>query len=847
MFPNLNVAEQYPEKGNVIDSKIRKFFFKVHDKEVERDLRVTVRIIFDEISDDQKVVIELTNDSNPILLFTLLITKSDFDILRDNQGINVDFKDFPRAMVTLLDKCERGVSSSGGTFKLFLEDYNGTVSGGRLLDMTKFKIKILEECAFKNMCHLTLDVVRGSDLQIQQKLENELCKLKQSLLQESKQHDEALDKISTLVEEINDKNKELEYLTTVISDMRIQREEELKKERQQAEYKEKTFQDEFERKMCQEQDQFKKKLLESQTKVQFLEEEIRMINDKLEKMTSQVLDREKEIEVTKEKLLTACQDIELLRNQNSKLDLDYHDKEKAVNILRTRLAVAEQELKDNNILLMNHQKKLDEGSNEKIELQKNLDFIKSKLEKKESVVLNLSEELLKGNEIISKQQSKISVLTGKLKEYEGIIFEKEELIAEKETTVVKNKEIISNMQAELDEVNKQLLTLNDKISFVENDLKEKNYKLESATKVIAIMKENLQNRNTVLKSDASRSSLLFYRAFLSTPSLLPSDNNRRMSELKDPVHESYGTDVCSYPQYYDISSTKPVEVQNIVEPYVERYLKRYASIPVSIFKSSDIPITVLSSPDGTAVSKATRERHILKSAYGKPYSNNEERTLQNINEYLPFTLPGPSFPVSIASNSHLLSSERVGDIPRQLGVSCSTERCDSGDMIKNFCEEKTNCNSQYAPVVAFRMRPTVYHNPVSKCAQVGSISANTSKPTDNAYLKKSSLRKTPAISAPPLTREQRREVKVSAPKFQCPLVLKSQGQKSSKVVTTKKDPINLHLSNSTVNTGINIPLKKDPYQSRSVTQVVSNSDRFHTSSLPKKTFEEPEPSAYFVG
>lgn len=683
--------------------------------------------------------------------------------------------------------------------------------------------------------------VRGSDIQIQQKLEFEICKTKQKLLQEEKLHEEALEKISGLEEELNERNKNVEDLKLEIETIKNQKELEIRNEQQQAEFREKKIREENEKKISQIQDQLKKKYDKLQKEMDVLEQEMKILHNKEREMESMICEREREKEVTLSEMNLLRQEVTQLRNQNSKLDADYHDKEKTVNILRTRLAVAEQELKDNGIILTNHQNKLEEASKEKIDMQRNLDFIKNKLEKKESVVINLSEELMKANEIISKQQSKLSICSSQLKINEKLLLEKENIIQEKENNLMKQSEKYIKLQEELGTIQIELSDLKCKYTLVENELKVKCEKLASTTKIFNALKTDFKEHSIELNNSPQK-SLLAYRAFLSMPSLLPSDNDRRLNELMIPLQKNFTNEQSDY--------LKLQMNRYMIEPYILRFIKRYSSTPMSLFSSIEIPLPVLISPCGTDPSWKNVDFYSSKSFKPIIMPKLKHLNIAPGTEYDAFNQQTHYTAAGVVSDSYITHSDYLNQQKYFLNEPLTNN--DSGGKIRKVNWQNESDGPQNASLGAFNFDSKLRKNyPIheSKSSVTGKslLETNNEKP-----LLKPLFRNSLAISAPSLTSEQNRETERSS-RLQRPLITKSQ--------------INRPTNNNSRNTAI----QKDKYDfayklkkttkyknecsttSAQTLSTVRENDEvnacasdviFHST---KKTTSEPEPSAYFIG
>ncbi len=56
-------------------------------------------------SSNREIQLRLTNDTDPLFFFHLRISEQDYPVLKQNQGLLVDFIGFPAQLISLLEKC----------------------------------------------------------------------------------------------------------------------------------------------------------------------------------------------------------------------------------------------------------------------------------------------------------------------------------------------------------------------------------------------------------------------------------------------------------------------------------------------------------------------------------------------------------------------------------------------------------------------------------------------------------------------------------------------------------------------------------------------------------------------
>ena len=120
---------------------------------------------------NQKVLhMQLTDESDAFLLYTLDISEDDFHQLKLEQSIVVDFPTFPGKFVELLRLCQTASGEDHPRFVLVL----ATSSGTPVLTVT-------ETNPFRQLAHLSLRFVAGNDAAIKRYLAQRVADFKAQL------------------------------------------------------------------------------------------------------------------------------------------------------------------------------------------------------------------------------------------------------------------------------------------------------------------------------------------------------------------------------------------------------------------------------------------------------------------------------------------------------------------------------------------------------------------------------------------------------------------------------------------------------------------------------------------
>jgi spindle assembly abnormal protein 6 len=105
----------------------------------------------------QVLRIHASSEEDPYFLQTLEVTEDDFQCLKADQGILVDFASFPGKIISLLERCISSHASDTPRFQAVLSC--------RPSDST---LKIVETNDFKQLAHITLAFKPGNDFTVKQ-------------------------------------------------------------------------------------------------------------------------------------------------------------------------------------------------------------------------------------------------------------------------------------------------------------------------------------------------------------------------------------------------------------------------------------------------------------------------------------------------------------------------------------------------------------------------------------------------------------------------------------------------------------------------------------------------------
>jgi spindle assembly abnormal protein 6 len=465
------------EGGEPLYSKIQKVFLKTHNSEEgQRDVRVTVDLAsaFSKVS-KQVLRVQVTDDDDPFFLHSLLITEDDYQRLKVAQGLLVDFHNFPAQVVRLLEQCNE--EGAGQKFLLFLEE---EVRGA--LPDTRSSLKIVEANNFKHLCHLVLNLEPGNDSDIKKLMLKKIKRLKDQTSKDTKAIQQLEAQLQSQTQLLESKQQELLRIQKEWNEEKIMFKTESSKELTEETEKLKKSQMEWKIQMQRDfsdmEEKYKTTLKEKEADISRLLIENKVLLEKYTHSETILKEQSKRIENTENDLTSVKWELSTVRKQTSKLDSDYHEKEKALNSLKTKFAVCEQELKDKCVLLNKQQELLTVATEQKNRVEEVLLEKDKNLQRKQLSLQNVSDELVKANEIITKLQKELSVVTTKLKVRTSIALEQEK--------------VVESGQKKIEKLEKQLLDKEKKIHaligselLLKKSLGEIEKKVESREKTIS--------------------------------------------------------------------------------------------------------------------------------------------------------------------------------------------------------------------------------------------------------------------------------------------------------------------------------------------------------------------------
>ncbi|NXM62560.1 SAS6 protein, partial [Illadopsis cleaveri] len=525
-----------------------------------RRLNVRVNIELLSISNPvhkKDLAVRLTDDTDPFFLYNLVISEEDFQSLKSQQGLLVDFSAFPQKFIDLLQQCIQEQNKDIPRFLLQL------VSSAPALDHTPVSLNVVETNPFKHLTHLSLKFLPGTDAEIKKFLANCLKCLKEDkmMLEEKlkKTEEDLTRQLSYTQQSLAEKSRELDKLknewtsyTTALSNKHSQ---ELTSEKERALQAQTQYQQQHEQQKKELENLHQKSIQQLQNRLSELEVINKDLTERRYKGDSTVRELKAKLSGLEDECQRAKQEVLSLRRENTTLDAECHEKEKLINQLQTRVAVLEQEIKDKDQLVTRTKEVLDATQEQKVILEESTEEKQRHMEKLETTIKSLSAELLKANEIIKKLQGDLKTLMSKLKLKNTVTIQQEKLLAEKEEKLQKEQRESQEMGQSLRMKEQEVCKLQEQLESTIQKLEESKQLLKTNENVITWLNRQLSEVQMAKKLDTPASAHAAGRA-AGSPLGMPDRPSFHSPGISHPISPLYAFQNCLEPTHSKNGNTQ---------------------------------------------------------------------------------------------------------------------------------------------------------------------------------------------------------------------------------------------------------------------------------------------------
>ncbi|KAG7280746.1 hypothetical protein CRUP_037676 [Coryphaenoides rupestris] len=398
----------------------------------------------------------LTDDLDPYFLYSLSISEEDYQSLKVQQGLLIDFASFPQKFIDLLHLCLSEQELDSPRFLLHLACQSSAHDAAA-------HFSVVETNAFKHLNHLSLKLLQGSDKEVKDYLATCLSSLKddkQSLEARLKKTEEDLSRQLTYAQQdlMSEREKALEIQG------RLQQQVEHVRQELEASHQRTTQQ--------------------LQSRLAELEASTRELTERRYKNESSIRD----LQI---KLASA--------EENGTLDTALHERERTLGGLQTRLAVLEQEVKDKEQLMGRTREVLEATQQQKETMEGNVESKDHQIRKLGSTVKSRSEELVKANCIIKRLQADVRALAEKMKVKNCVTVSQEKVVQETSDKLQAAGRLLQEAQQQLTHKDQEVSKLKEQLETTVQKLSESKEVLKTNENVIGWLNKQLNDKQLLRK------------------------------------------------------------------------------------------------------------------------------------------------------------------------------------------------------------------------------------------------------------------------------------------------------------------------------------------------------------
>ncbi|ETE67639.1 Spindle assembly abnormal protein 6-like protein, partial [Ophiophagus hannah] len=412
------------------------------------------------------LVVRLTEDSDPFFLYNLVISEEDFQSLKLQQSLLVDFSAFPQRFIDLLQHCIQEQDKEIPRFLLQL------ASSGSSLDHTP---------SFLNEEKLLLEEKLS---RTEENLTRQLNYTQQNLSEKSRELDNLRSEWASKTASLNSKHTQ-----------------ELSNEKEKTLQAQAHYQQQNDQQKRDMENLHQKTVQQLQNRLKELELANKDLTERRYKGDSTVRELKAKLSSAEDECQRMKQEVLSLRRENTTLDAECHEKEKQVNQLQMRVAVLEQEIKDKDQLVARTKEVLEATQEQKANLEENAEKKQFQIGKLETSLKALSTEFLKANEIIKKLQGDVKTLMSKLKLKNTVTVQQEKLLAEKEEKLQKEQKELQEVESSLREKEQEICKLQEQLEATVQKLEESKHLLKTNENVITWLNKQLNEIQLTRKQE----------------------------------------------------------------------------------------------------------------------------------------------------------------------------------------------------------------------------------------------------------------------------------------------------------------------------------------------------------
>ena len=500
--PQLFPVLSNKEKRNEIELNI--LIKKSESNSTIEKMKINIIKLFEKQS---RLIIQITNPNDPLFLYTLELSELEYQQLKSEQSLLVDFQNFPDFILKMFYFCK---NEKDDTFTCVFTI--GGLNENNFSSNTSGILTVEEKTQYRKLNHLILKFQAAND--------NTLKKYLSDISKEYK------DKYENLYIKYNDLNQSYDN---------FQKEAAILKENyQKSEYEHKTVIDNLLNEKNNEinsikENNFKENKKELETleaqknkKINELENKISQLQGILDDATknkTQLEEHKLKLEINQKDLegKFAISNTELnvykseitnLRQENSELNQKCLNSEKQITELNFKNENILKQLEEKNKSLENMKQLVDSLNKQRDSNEDTIKSLKANNNKLESKLQLSIKEINKANDIIQRLQNEIKNQKSKYKSTKNELNTQEQLINQKQMLLDEQNRTIKEMKRENESKDQEIMGLKNQINNYNNKLNENEKLIEENKQMILYLNKNInENNNNPFRSRFNYTSL----------------------------------------------------------------------------------------------------------------------------------------------------------------------------------------------------------------------------------------------------------------------------------------------------------------------------------------------------
>eukprot|EP00088_Acartia_fossae_P008626 TRINITY_DN14146_c0_g1_i1.p1 TRINITY_DN14146_c0_g1~~TRINITY_DN14146_c0_g1_i1.p1 ORF type:complete len:683 (+),score=187.53 TRINITY_DN14146_c0_g1_i1:221-2050(+) len=444
--PAISGSKSVSESGKEWSIKV---LIRSKDGEKRQVLNIFLQEKLNPTDHSKEIYIQVTDKHDPMLFYSLCIAEEDFQNLKASQGLLVDFTTFPGMLAQLLDKCEQEGDNSSPAFILI---FNLSPDSTCTLEFTELNL-------FKHLCHLSLMIMKATDTKLKEYLVSCIQQLKTDLHQTSCQLSVSQQQLTDRQEQLSQHMKQLEAVKReqqeTSSSLGQKMISEVQQEKENCTAKLNEMQSRFEVERRELDARHARSIDQLENRVASLDVQNRDLLEGKYRNESNIRELRGKLAAKDDELKRLEADFHSLSRDKGLTDVRNRDEARRVSDLQKQVDNLEAEARANDLEMQKMREMVRLANKEKDDLVADVKEKTSTVSRRETAVRNVTDELLKANEIIGKLQDQLKQEQNKSKLRGKIATEQEKLLSDKDKDLQAVQEQLRKTEASKDEIMKE--------------------------------------------------------------------------------------------------------------------------------------------------------------------------------------------------------------------------------------------------------------------------------------------------------------------------------------------------------------------------------------------------------